>query len=176
MNPPQPPGELRILVGGCLEECIGQIIAKVIEQHLGYARVSVRIIQALPAFLQAAAHSPPDLFLLYLYFGVPADEAVTDPATSRAEVHDFMLQATAEQPCYVTRCGLRLVTYLRAEFGKPVIVLTGCGNQPGRASRVEQAGGSGPLLLPFTVADCVAAIGSCVEGHTLGKYPPPESN
>ena len=47
MNPQQPDGELRILVGGFLEECIGQIIAKVVEQSLGYARVNVRIIEAL---------------------------------------------------------------------------------------------------------------------------------
>ena len=60
-------------------------------------------------------------------------------------------------------CGLRLVTHLRAEFGKPVIVLTGCDNQPGRATRVEQAAGSALLLLPFTAADCAAAIESCVE-------------
>jgi DNA-binding NarL/FixJ family response regulator len=163
MKPPQPDGELCILVGGFLEECIGEIIAKVVEHSLGYARVNVRIVEALPALLQAAAHSPPDLFLLYLYFGAPADEAVTDPATSGTEIHDFMAQSTADQPCYVTSCGLRLVTHLRAEFGKPVIVLTGCGNQSGRATRVEQAGGSALLLLPFTVAECAAAVGSCVE-------------
>ena len=176
MNSPQPARELRILVGGCLEECIGEIIAKVIEYSLGYARVNMQIVEALPAFLESAAQSPPDLFLLYLIFGEPADEVVTDPATSRAEIRARLQNDAVGQPAYVSQCGLRLVTHLRAEFGKPAIVLTGCDDQPGRATRVEQAGGSGLLLLPFTVADCTAAIGSCVEGHTLGKYPPPESN
>ena len=163
MNSPQPARELRILVGGCLEECIGEIIAKVIEQNLGYARVSVRIIQTLPAFLTTAAATPPDLFLLYLYFGAPADEAVTDPATARATIAAQLAQAAADHPVWVTGCGLEIVTYLRAEFGKPVIVLTGCGNAAGRATRVEQAGGSALLLLPFTVAECVSAIASCAE-------------
>ncbi len=143
-TPPDPPParELRILVGGFLEECIGEIIAKVVEHSLGYARVNARIIEALPAFLQAAAHSPPDLFLLYLYFGAPEDEAVIDSATSRAAISARLSSNSPEEPGWVTQCGLPLVTHLRAEFGKPVIVLTGCGHEPGRATRVEQAGGS----------------------------------
>ena len=167
MNPAEleraPAGELRILVGGSLEECIGLVIAKVVEKHLGYSKVSVQTIGALPAFLDAAARSPPDLFLLYLYFGDPADEAVTDPATSRAEISGLLADTTGDQPAWVTPCGLRLVTHLRAEFGKPVIVLTGCGHEPGRATAVEQAGGSALLLLPFSGAECAAAIRSCVE-------------
>jgi len=158
-------GELRILVGGSLEECIGMVIAKVVEKHLGYSKVSVQTIEALPTFLDAAARSPPDLFMLYLYFGDPADEAVTDPATSRAEISGLIADTTGDQPARVTPCGLRLVTHLRAEFDKPVIVLTGCGHEPGRATAVEQAGGSALLLLPFSGAECAAAIGSCVEGY-----------
>lgn len=163
MNPPQPDGELRILIGGSLVEVAGEAIAKVVEHSFGYARVNVRTIEALPAFLHAAARSPPDLFLLYLYFGAPADEAVTDPATSRTEIRDLMADATDDHACFVTTCGLRIVTYLRAEFGKPVIVLTGCGNAPGRATAVEQAGGSALLLLPCNTAECAAAIAICVE-------------
>ena len=51
---------------------------------------------------------------------------------------------------------------LPAVSGKPVIVLTGCGHEPGRATRVEQAGGSALLLFLFTAAECAAVIGSCV--------------
>ena len=160
---PQPVRELRILVGGCLEECIGEIIAKVVEHRLGFSRVTVRTIEALPAFLETAAQSPPDLFMVYLYFGAPSDEAVTDPATCRAEISRRIADATADQPCWISQCGLRLVTHLHAEFGIPVVVLTGCDNQPGRATRVEQAGGSALLFLPFNVADCAAAIGTCME-------------
>ena len=160
-----PAGELRILVGGFLEECIGQVIAKVVEKHLGYSSVTVRTIESLPAFLENAAQSPPDLFLLYLFFGDPADEAVTDPATSRAEISARLSSNSLEEPAWVTQCGLPLVTYLRTEFGKPVIVLTGCGHEPGRATRVEQAGGSALLLLPFSAAECAAAIGSCLENQ-----------
>lgn len=166
MSQPEPAhhhaGELHILVGGFLEECIGEVIAKMIEKHLGYSRVNVRIIEALPAFLETAAQTPPDLFLLYLYFGTPADDAVTDLAVCQEEIQALLADA-AHQPCYVTSCGLRLVTHMHAEFSKPVIVLTGCADAPGRATRVEQAGGSALLLLPFTAAECVAAIGSCVE-------------
>ena len=159
---PPPAGELRILIGGSIDEVIGELITKVVEKYLGYARVSVRTIEPLRLFLETAARSPPDLFLLYLYFVTPADEVVADPATCRGEIHDRLAEA-ADQPCCVTSCDLRLVTYLRAEFNKPVIVLTGCGDAPGRATTVEQAGGSAFLTLPFAIPDCVAAIGSCVE-------------
>lgn len=165
MNPPHLDGELRILIGGSLEECIGEIIATVVEKNFGYARVKVRIIEALPTFLETATQYPPDLFLVYLDFGDPADDAVTDPATSRSEI-TARLSPTSDHPVWVTSCGLRLVTFLHAEFGKPVIVLTGCGHQPGRASRVEQAGGSAFLILPFAIPDCVAAIGGCLEGRS----------
>lgn len=100
---------------------------------------------------------------------------MTDAAASRAEI-TARLSPTSDHPVWVTNCGLRLVTYLYAEFGKPVIVLTGYGNQPGRATQVEQADGSARLLLPFTVADCAAAVGRCVVRHTLGKCRPSESN
>ena len=166
MNPPQPDGELRILIGGSIEECIGEVFAKMIEKSFGYLHVHVRIFEDLREFLEAAAQSPPDLFLVYLYFGDPADEAITDPATSRTEIYEIISDATDDQACFVTTCGLRIVTCLRAEFGKPVIVLTGCGNAPGRATAVEQAGGSALLLLPCDTAECAAAIGICIQRNS----------
>jgi hypothetical protein len=81
---PRPAGELRILVGGFLEEVIGELLAKMIEKQLGYSKVSMQIIEDLPAFLETAAQSPL-LFMVYLIYGDPAVEAVTDPATCRAE-------------------------------------------------------------------------------------------
>ena len=125
-----------------------------------------RVIQNLREFLEAAAQSPPDLFLVYLYFGDPADDAVANPATSRTEIRQIISDATDDQACFVTTCGLRIVTCLRAEFGKPVIVLTGCGNAPGRATAVEQAGGSALLLLPCDTAECAAAIGICIQRNS----------
>ena len=68
-NPaPELAGEFHILIGGSLVEAVGEVVAMVAERYLGYSRVNVQTIEALPAFLKAAAQSPPDLFLLHLFF------------------------------------------------------------------------------------------------------------
>jgi len=60
-DPTAPPSsELRILIGGSIDECIGEIIAKVVENHLGYLRVTARTIEALLTFLEAATEFPSD--------------------------------------------------------------------------------------------------------------------
>lgn len=159
---PQPAGELRIFIGGSAEDFYVTIVTHAVEKHLGDLRVSVQIIDELRSLLDTAAQSPPDLFMLYLYFGDPADGTVADLATCRAEIRARLADA-ADQPCWVTSCGLGLVTYLRAEFNQPVIVLTGSPESPGRATRVGQSGGTVLLPVPFSSAECAAAISTCLK-------------
>ena len=160
----RPADELRILIGGCLDQIFSQLMAEVVKKELGYARVRVEIIETVAEFFETASQSRPDLFMVHLYFGNPAWETIADPITSRAEITARIADATASNPVLMSVFGLEIVTYLRAEFGKPVIVLTGCGDAPGRATRVEQAGASAFLILPFTVEDFVAAVGTCMQG------------
>lgn len=159
---PPSTGELRILVGGFFDEIVAAHVGTVVRRHLGYADVRVRLFQDPGPLLEAAAQAPPDLFLLYLDFGSPADLALADAATCRAEIHARLAQP-AGQAHWVTECGLRLVTHLQAEFGRPVLVFVGGPHPRGLATRVEQAGAAALLPVPFEFDDCAATIGTCVE-------------
>lgn len=149
--------EFRLLIGGSLEESIGEFFGKTIEQHLGKPRVSVRTVEHLHTLLEEAAQSPPDLIILYLHFFTPADEAVADSPTCRAELFARLTESCGE-PCYVSNCGLRLVTHLKSICPSPLFVLTGCGDARGRARRIEQAGANAFLPLPASREEFVRAL------------------
>lgn len=153
---------LKVLIGGSLEDFVGDIIVEAARQRLGYDHVTVRTIQDLRPFLKAAEQTAPDVLLVYLYFGQMADETAPDHAACRAAI-EGRLEEGGESFCSITACGLRLLPFLRVRLRQPIIVLTGSEPRPGRATRLEHAGAAAFLPVPFTQAECAAALGSCLE-------------